>query len=144
MGNKNLKVPVEYLTKRNVDVTVYLFIEKLMKLREDKRQWEALDEIVTFFKKNYPLEYQESVEISKDLKKTRGDEWGRGDKYLHKVSRSASWRMVMNMPFRLVAIIRKVFSEQDLPFDRKFLRKFGTKYPEFLVPERGVKSISSR
>jgi len=114
-----------------------------MDLRDNKRQWEAIDEVVKFFKKNYPSEYKESVEISKGLRRSRGDEWGRGDKLLHKISHQASLRMVMNIPFRLVAIIRRLYNEEELPFDRKFLIEIGKRHPEFLVPKKGVKSISS-
>lgn len=138
-----LKVPVKYLTQREIDVDLYQFIENLMKLRDEKKQWEALDEIVKFFRKFYPVEYKESVDISRGLRMTRGDEWGRGHKDLHKEARKANLRMVMNIPFRLIAIIRRVYDEQELPFDRNFLRKFGSKYPEFLVPEKGVGSIGN-
>lgn len=137
-----IKVPVEYLTKRDIDANLYLFIERLMKLRNDKKTWDTIDEIVRFYRKKYPQEYKESIEISQGLRQSRGDEWGRGDRELHKVAREASWRMLLNLPFRLMAIIRKVYNEEELPFDRKFLKKFGTKYPEFLVPEKGVKSFS--
>ena len=114
-----------------------------MKLRENKKQWEALDEIVAFFKKVYPAEYQMSVDISQGLRGTRGDEWGRGDKDLHKNARKMNLRMVMNMPFRLIAIIRKIYNEDELSFNRDFMRKFGRKYPEFLVPKKGAKSFSN-
>ena len=118
-----IKVPVEYLTKRETDPDTYLFVEKIMALRDNKKQWDAIDEIFKFFAKNYPQEYRESVEISQGLRGTRGDKWGRGDKLLHKESRKINLRMVMNMPMRLVTIIRKVYNEQELPFDRKFLKK---------------------
>jgi len=137
-----IKVPVEYLTKKEITSDQHLFIEKLMKLRDDKKQWEAIDEIVRFFKKFYPIEYKESVDISRGLRKTRGDKWGRGHKDLHKEARQANLRMVMNLPFRLTVIIRKVYTIEELPFDRKFLRIIAEKYPEILVPEKGVNSIS--
>ncbi len=130
------------MTTREVDSNIILFIDRLMKLREEKKLWECLDEIVRFYRKHYPEEYTESVSISKDLQKSRGDEWGRGNKWIHKISREANWRMVMNLPFRLISIIRKVYSEEELPFDRRFLKKLGRKYPEFLVPEKGAGSFS--
>lgn len=138
----NMKVVVNNLTSKIVDSDVALFVDKVMGLREEKKLWESLDIIIKFYRKKYPNEYRESVEISRDLRKSRGDEWGRGEKSLHKESRRANLRMVMNLPFRLIAIIRKVYSEEELPFDRKFLRRFGIKYPEFLVPQKGVGSFS--
>ena len=137
----NMKVKVNYLTEREIDSDLYLFVEKLMGLRNEKKQWEAIDEIVSFYKKNYTDEYNDTVLLSRDLRKTRGDEWGRGD--LKKDTGKSNFRMVMNLPFRLITIIRKVYGEQDLPFDRVFLRKFGMKHPEFLVPEKGYKTISN-
>ena len=138
----SLTVKTDWITGREVSAESFLFIEKLMKLRENKRPWEALSEIVAFYKKHYPKEYEETVLISRDLRGTRGDEWGRGNKLLHKESREANLRMVMNLPFRLISIIRKIYNETELPFDRQFLKKFGIMYPEFLVPKKGNKAWS--
>jgi hypothetical protein len=45
-------------------------------------------------------------------------------------------RLVMIFPTDLQFLIRKVYSVEELPFDKKFFQEFATRYKALRIPEK--------
>lgn len=106
--------------------------DKIMKLRVNKDPWAVIDELVNYWVNSAP-EDVEALKINiSDVKEIAIDK-----KYgVTKEGGDIERRFQLIFPTGLQSLIRGVYKNEEVPFDRDFYRKFAQRYPGFRVAEK--------
>jgi hypothetical protein len=107
-------------------------VDKLLELRKKNEPWAVIDELIKAWVKKTPEE-AEAVKI--DL----GDQREiLNDKEFGTTSGGADFsrRLVVLFPTTLQGWIRKMYSTDELPFDKKFFKELARRYPGFRVAQK--------
>ncbi len=111
-----------------VDSDTMFFAEKLIKLKKEKPMWDVVDEIIKWWIKSNPKEWRAHLIELSDLKKTRKNKFAS--------TKDKSLRYVLDMPEKIILIIRKLYDVNECPMDKKWMLTFAKRYPRFLVAEK--------
>jgi len=110
------------------------FVDEVMKARgATGAPWPAIELIVSFFKKQKPKRYQSHLVQVRDLRETRKDQ--RFASTTDKVT-GGILRYTLDIPSDIIYMIRKVYSEEELPMNREFFTEFAKRYPEWKVAQK--------
>jgi len=107
-------------------------VDKILDLRKKGDPWEVLDELIKAWIKKSPEEVEAvKIDLGDQREILTDKEFGTtaGGKDFDR-------RLVVLFPTTLQGWIRKVYSTDELPFDRKFFKKFSTRYPGFRVSNK--------
>jgi hypothetical protein len=113
---------------RLIDSSYVSFVDKVMKTRNELGLWETIDLLVDYWSKENPTVYDSFViEVGKK-RDTRATEYG-SDK-------NKNLRSVLDIPDRLIRMIRVIYNSEELKMDKEFFNKFWKRYAVFRVAEK--------
>ena len=95
--------------------------------------WRVIDEVVNAWTKSSPSQYQSHLINVGQIRKTRKDE--RHASSTDKKT-GAVLRYTVDVPEKVVNMIRCLYNPDELPMNKKFWREFTRRYPIFRIPER--------
>ncbi len=111
-----------------VDSKVYSSADYLIKLRKTKGMWEVIDGVIEVWQKSSPKEWKSHLIDMKDLRETRINKWAS--------NKDKSYRFLLDIPEKIIFMIRKLYDFNDCPMDKKWMLKFARRYPTFVVADR--------
>jgi hypothetical protein len=111
-----------------VDSKTYSAADRLVKLRNTKPMWEVIDAVLDFWIKSQPKQWKAHLIEIEDIKKTRSNEWAS--------TKDKSLRFMLDIPEKILLMIRKLYDVHDCPMDKKWMLKFARRYPKFIVADR--------
>lgn len=123
----NMKV-YSSLTNRLVDINTSAAVDRLLTLRNTKSQWDVIDEVIKIWYTTHPKEWKSHLIEMKDLKETRKNKFAS--------TKDKSLRFILDIPEKVILIIRKLYSTDECPMDKRWMLKFARRYPKFVVAER--------
>lgn len=103
-------------------------IRRLMKLRQTKDVWIVVEECLRIWSSKRPQEYKSHLIELKDIKETRRDKFAS--------SKTEMFRYTLDIPETVIFMLRKLYTVQELPMDRKFFRTWAKKFPRMQVAEK--------
>jgi hypothetical protein len=111
--------------------------DKLLHMKEDNQTdvWKVIDAIVDSWKSRNYKEWQSHLIDVGRLSDTRADEFGSN----RKTKKSASitdMRYLADIPQWIILVLRKLYSVDELPMNKKFFREFARRYPVFRVAKK--------
>lgn len=106
-------------------------IEYVLKLRKERDPWEVIEELIRIWMVKNPGEFQGFKIHLKDVKETRQD-----PKFGQTPDKNMERRLTIVFPLTLQSLIRKVYSVEELPFDRNFFQEFAMRFRMFQIPEQ--------
>jgi hypothetical protein len=108
------------------------FAEDMIKLRNNKNQWEVIDALLKRWATLAPDEVEAiSINVTEYKEALKDKEYGQTEG-----GKDQERRFTLSFPVSLQGMIRTLYSVEELPFDQKFYREFGKRYPFFKVAER--------
>ncbi len=106
--------------------------DKITKLRVNKDPWAVIDELVNYWVNSAPEEVEAlKVNISDIKEITTDKKFG-----VTKGGGDIERRFQLIFPTGLQSLIRGVYKNEEISFDRDFYRKFAHRYPGFRVSEK--------
>ena len=111
-----------------VDSKIMLAADRLIELKKTKGQWEVIDEVLNVWEKTNPKKWKAHLIELKDLKETRINKFAS--------TRDKSLRFLLDIPEKVILMIRKLYTTDECPMDKKWMLKFAKRYPKFLVADR--------
>lgn len=111
-----------------VDSDIMLMADKLLKLKTEKPMWDVIDEIIKWWIGSNPKEWKSHLVEIKDLKETRTNKFAS--------TKDKSLRYVLDIPEKIILILRKLYDNQECPMDKPWMLKFARRYPKFVVAEK--------
>jgi len=118
-------------TKKIVDSTALDVVDRILQMRKNNSPWEVIDYLIQIWYETAPEDGQGTLITVRDLKETRKDPtFGQTD------DKNMDRRLVVLFPLGLQSLIRKVYTAEELPFDKEFVLKFANKYKSFRIPEK--------
>lgn len=104
------------------------FADKVLTLKNTKGVWDVVDEIVSFWVHGNPDKYDSFITDLEIKKSTRRDAFGS--------NKAKSIRSTLDVPVRILSMIRSIYHADELPFDKKFFNTIWRRYPAFRVSEK--------
>lgn len=106
--------------------------ETALKLRQKGDPWEVIDFLIKVWSERSPEETQAvKVDIQDQRELLDDPEFG-----TTKGGKDFDRRFVILFPTTLSLMIRTMYKAEELPFDSKFYKEFGKRYPAFRVAEK--------
>jgi len=122
---------------RYTPASVFSAADKLVKMKKEKVIWEVIAKIVEMWEKTNPKEWEAHlIDLSWD--KEIGKVTSIGTKQFSHVSKNkgALLRKTLDIPQRVILLIRRLYSPQELPMDKKFFRTWAQKFPKMVVSQK--------
>jgi len=116
------------ITARIVKPKDAVFANKVFELKTTKGPWEAIDAIVDYWVSTNPKRYDSFILEVKKKRDSRATKYG-SDK-------GKNIRSTLDVPAKVIEMIRIVFKHDELPMDKKFFDEMWRRYPTFRVAER--------
>ncbi|MBU1077436.1 MAG: hypothetical protein KKH98_09100, partial [Spirochaetes bacterium] len=95
----------------------------------------VIEAIFETWEKTHPREYKSHVIYIKDVKDTRRDKFASSDPRKDPVH-NGILRYTLDIPERVIYMIRKVYNATELPMNREFFLTFAKKFPKYKVAEK--------
>lgn len=111
--------------------------EKLVRLRRTQPVWDVIEELMKMYAETNVREYKSFLI---DLKETKdlGKITNIGGKSFSNVSKDTNGAMLrhrLDIPVKVVYMIRRLYSVDELPMDEEFYKKWARKFPRTVVSE---------
>ena len=110
----------------------------LWEARWSKPTWEVIEEVVKAWGVLQPTRWESHIVRLNEVKRAQ-KVTNVGTKSFRGVSKDkendAYLSLVVDIPMWIELCIRKLFTVEDLPFDKEYYRKFAKKFPVFRVRE---------
>ena len=105
-----------------------LLADHLLDLKKKNRYnpWPVVDAVLGAWAKRNPEEYKSTILTIEEERGTRANAWG---------SNGDGLRFTLDVPFWVEAVLRRVYSTDELPFDKGWYKEFWKRYPRFRVSE---------
>ncbi len=103
---------------------------RLIKLKEQhgSNVWPVVDECLKIWADKHPQEYKSHLYDLQDLKETRRDKFAS--------SETEMYRYILDIPEAVIFMLRKLYTTQELPMDKPFMRKWARKYPKMQIASK--------
>lgn len=121
-------IKVTTLSGKVMSSQVWQTADGLVKLRNTKGLWVVIGEVVKTWEKLKKERYTSHIVDLKDKRETRANQYGS--------TKSNTLRYLLDIPEDILTMIRILYSVDELPFDKKFLREFGKRFPQYRVAEK--------
>lgn len=105
--------------------------DKLIKLKEENKVWESIELIVEIWQKSRPQEYKSYLVQLEDARENLHDK-----KHGKSKRKGSNLRRTMDIPEMVISMIRKLYSPDELPMDKKFFIAWSRKFPGMMVSEK--------
>ena len=110
-------------------------VERLFALKEKagSNPWPVIDECFKMWESTNPSEYKSFLVQVDDLRHTRKDR-----KYASTTDKVTGGilRYTLDIPEKVLNMIRCVYSAEELPMDRKFFMEFSKRFPRTKIAEK--------
>jgi len=116
------------LTGRLIRDKHQAFIDKVIKLKNTKGVWAAIDLMIKEWEESNPQEFRSYVVSVEDKKETRETRYGS--------NKQKTIRQTVDFPQEIQNRIRAIYKADELPFDKKFFKMFWERYPQYRVAEK--------
>lgn len=111
--------------------------DRLLSLKPKHDVWFVIAEILKMWSAMRPEEYRSHLVELKDIKATRKVSSVGGKSYSGVSKADGSYTSyLLDIPEKVVLMIRAIYSPQELPFDKNFYYKFANKFPKYKVREK--------
>ena len=112
-------------------------IDRLIRFKKTKSPWETIAEIIKIWQSTKPKEWKSFIVTMKNVKATRKITTVGGKQFSGVTKDKGSYgRALLDIPTRVMRMIRAIYKVEELPMDRKFFAKFSKKFPAFVVWEK--------
>ncbi len=113
--------------------------DKLLELRKTKNKWEVIAFVISSWIKTKPRHWDSHLVSLRDIKETRKTTTV-GSKQFSGVSKDkvtgGYLRYTLDIPEKVILIIRRLYTAEELPMDKKFFADFARRFPIFVVSRR--------
>jgi hypothetical protein len=111
--------------------------DKLIKMKTDNQTdvWQVIDAVIKAWRDRNPSQWQSHLVDVGRLSDTRGDEFGSNRKTKKKAS-LMDIRYIADIPQWIILVLRKLYTVEELPMNKKFFREFARRYPVFRVAKK--------
>lgn len=93
--------------------------------------WDVIDEIINVHAKEHPEKWKAYVMQVEEARSSRKD-----SKFGSTGTKGSNLRYTLDIPEKVLLMIRMLYNPDELPMDRKFFLKFAKRYPKFKVAEK--------
>ena len=114
------------------DSSVVLAADHLIKLKSTSDVWTVIAECIKVWTNKNPGHWQSYIIDLQGVKETRKNKFA----VSHDKVTGGDLRYTIDIPFPLMAMIRKLYTTDELPMDKRFFEVFAKKFPVFQVAER--------
>jgi len=106
--------------------------DTLIRMKKDNRPiWESIEYMIKVWHKTRPTEWKSYLYYLNDIRETRIDK-----KFGTSKTKGSNLRYTLDIPEIIMSMIRKLYTADELPMDRKFFIKFARRFPAFKVVEK--------
>lgn len=114
---------------QKIDMKDVSAVEALLKLKKKSGSspWPVIEKCIEIWEKKRPSEWRAFLVEVKDVKQTRRNKLAS--------SESGGGRYLLDLPEKLMYMIRAIYSSEELNMNKDFMREFARRYPKFAVPE---------
>ena len=119
--------------------SIVLAVDRLIAMKKNKDKWTVITEILKIWDKLNLHAYKSHIINIKDVKSSRkvtrvGSKEFSGVTYDKKTGGYLNY--TLDIPEKVINIIRKLYTTEELPMNKKFFREFAKRYPIFTVSQR--------
>lgn len=112
--------------------------QSIIDLKNKKGPWEVIDQIIKVWEATNPKTYKSFITNLDEVKGTR-KVTNVGGKQFKGVSRDKTsgglLQYKLDIPVKVIYMIRRVYSVEELPMDKEFYKKWAQKYPNMVISE---------
>ena len=107
-----------------------LAVDKLLALKRKNptNYWPVIEACLEIWAAKKPTEYRSFLFELKDMKETRRDKFAS--------SKSGMFRYTLDVPEMVIYMLRKLYTIEEMPMDKKFFRSWARKFPKMQIAER--------
>lgn len=116
------------VSQRWVEGENALLADTLLDMKRKKPLWTVISYIVETWKKSNPSRYNSFLFNVKEKRQSRATKFGS--------NKNLTLRYSLDIPVKVYQIIRVLYSTDELKTDKKFLREFARRFPEFRIAEK--------
>lgn len=112
-----------------IDMSDVSAVETLLSLKNKSgsNPWPVIEKCIEIWQDKRPSEWKAMLVEIDEVKQTR--------KNKHASSESKGGRYLLDLPEKLIYMIRAIYSSEELPMNKSFMREFAYRYPKFTVPQ---------
>lgn len=110
-------------------------VETLEKLKKDNgaNPWPVIEKCLEIWKSRSPQQWKSYLVYMDDIRETRKD---RKFASAHDKKNDAYLRYTIDIPEKIMYMIRCLYDPEELDMNREFFKEFGKRFPSFKVAER--------
>ncbi len=107
-----------------------LAVDKLLLLKQKNptNYWPVIEACLNIWAVKKPTEYKSFLFELQDMKQTRRDKFAS--------SKSGMFRYTLDVPEMVIYMLRKLYTIEEMPMDKKFFRSWAKKFPKMRIAER--------
>lgn len=109
------------------DSHIYKTSQHLVDTRNTKGLWETIAEVVKVWEAEKKAQYVSHLVDMADKKETRLNKYG--------ANKEKTLRYLVDIPQDILAMIRILYTVEEVPFDKAFFRRFARKFPHYKVAD---------
>ena len=124
----NYEIEPKYVWRKAKDIA---FVDKVIQ-EKNKDPWLAIQSMIEYWTKTNPTKWRELKIDIKTTKDTRANKFGSSK------DKNSGMRYTLSIPEGIWNMIVVIFGDKKIldPYDKKFFREFGKRFPAFRVSER--------
>jgi hypothetical protein len=116
------------ITNRIIDSSAYQAIDKLESLKKKNDLWGVIKMCFKIWADKEPKQYRSWIVETGDARGAQNNAFGS--------SRSKSMRRVLDIPQDIIFMLRKMYTVEELPMDKKFIEQLWRRFPVFRVAKK--------
>ncbi len=107
-----------------------LVVDKLLALKHKHQTnyWPVIEACVDIWAAKKPQQYKSFLFELQDMKQTRRNKFAS--------SKSEMFRYTLDVPEMVIYMLRKLYTVDEMPMDKKFFRSWAKKFPKMQVAEK--------
>jgi hypothetical protein len=105
--------------------------DRLIKLKQENKVWESIEEIVKIWADSKPHEYQSYVLDITEIKETMYD-----PKFGTTREKGSNLRRYLDIPDTVMKMIRLLYNPDELPMNKDFFIKWGKRFPRMMTVQK--------
>ena len=101
----------------------------LLKLKSDNQtdMWPVIDAVIDVWERKNQNTWEATIVEIKNERDSRANK--------HGANKKAGLRQTLDIPMQVEAIIRRLYSPTELPFDKRWYKELWKRYPAFRVAQ---------
>lgn len=117
-------------------VAVVQAADKLVQLKKNKDPWTVIEAIIKIWESTHPTEWKSHI-IDLEFSKKTAKVTSVGGRQFSNVSKSGGsyLQKKLDIPQRVIYMIRKMYSPEELPMNEDFYYEWARRFPRMVVSE---------